>query len=64
MLKATALWAKTSVKGGQYLTDQLGGVKVLILAFCQVSRRNACKRQLIVVSRPAMPTEVGGLARD
>jgi hypothetical protein len=24
MLKATGLWAKTSVKGGQYLTGRLG----------------------------------------
>src|SRR3954471_19874748 len=32
MLKATGLWQKTSVKGGQYLTGRLGGVKVLILA--------------------------------
>ena len=31
MLKAAPLWAKTSVKGGQYLTGRLGGVKVLIL---------------------------------
>lgn len=31
MLKATDLWAKSSVKGGQYLTGRLGGVKVLIL---------------------------------
>jgi hypothetical protein len=31
MLKATGLWAKSSVKGGQYLTGRLGGVKVLIL---------------------------------
>src|SRR3954469_5659641 len=31
MLKAAGLWAKSSVKGGQYLTGRLGGVKVLIL---------------------------------
>jgi hypothetical protein len=31
MLKATGLWAKSSVKGGQYLTGRLGGLKVLIL---------------------------------
>jgi hypothetical protein len=31
MLKAAGLWAKSSVKGGQYLTERLGGVKVLIL---------------------------------
>jgi hypothetical protein len=31
MLKATGLWAKTSVKGGQYLTGRLGGVKVLVM---------------------------------
>jgi hypothetical protein len=31
LLKAAKLWAKTSVKGGQYLTGRLGGVKVLIL---------------------------------
>ena len=31
MLKAAGLWQKTSVKGGQYLTGRLGGVKVLVL---------------------------------
>jgi hypothetical protein len=31
MLKATGLWAKTSVKGGQYLTGRLGGLKVLVM---------------------------------
>src|SRR5688500_2354543 len=31
VLNAVGLWAKTSVKGGQYLTGRLGGVKVLIL---------------------------------
>jgi hypothetical protein len=31
MLKAAGLWAKTSAKGGQYLTGRLGGVKVLVL---------------------------------
>jgi hypothetical protein len=32
MLKAGGLWAKTSAKGGQYLSGRPGGVKVLILA--------------------------------
>jgi hypothetical protein len=31
MLKAAPLWAKSSAKGGQYLTGRLGGVKVLVL---------------------------------
>jgi hypothetical protein len=31
MLKAAGLWSKTSVKGGQYLTGRLGGVKVLVM---------------------------------
>ena len=31
MLKAAGLWAKTSVKGGQYLTGRFGGVKVLVM---------------------------------
>jgi hypothetical protein len=31
MLKAAGLWQKTSVKGGQYLTGRLGGVKVLVM---------------------------------
>src|SRR5687767_4503843 len=31
MLKAVGLWAKSSVKGGQYFTGRLGGVKVLVL---------------------------------
>ena len=31
MLKAGGLWAKTSAKGGRYLSGRLGGVKVLIM---------------------------------
>jgi hypothetical protein len=31
MLKATGLWAKSSVKGGQYLVGRWGGLKVLIM---------------------------------
>src|SRR3954452_11118618 len=31
MIKAAGLWAKTSVKGGQYLTGRLGGLKVLVM---------------------------------
>jgi hypothetical protein len=31
LLKAASLWAKSSVKGGQYLTGRLSGMKVLIL---------------------------------
>ena len=31
MLKAAGLWAKSSVKGGHYLTGRLGGVKVLVM---------------------------------
>jgi hypothetical protein len=32
MLKAGGLWAKTSAKGGRYLTGRLGALKVLIMA--------------------------------
>jgi hypothetical protein len=31
LLKAASLWAKSSVKGGQYLTRRLGAMKILIL---------------------------------
>jgi hypothetical protein len=31
MLKATGLWAKSSVKSGQYLTGRLGALKVLVM---------------------------------
>ena len=31
LLKAGALWAKTSAQGKRYLVGRLGGVKVLIL---------------------------------
>ena len=31
LIKAAGLWQKSSVKGGQYLTGRMGGVKVLIL---------------------------------
>ena len=37
MLKVTGLWAKSSVKGGQYLTGRLGGVKVGL--FCSKVRK-------------------------
>jgi hypothetical protein len=30
LLKAAPLWAKSSVKGGQYLTGRLGAMKILI----------------------------------
>jgi hypothetical protein len=31
MLKAGGLWAKTSAKGGRYLSGRLDGVKVLVM---------------------------------
>lgn len=31
LIKAAGLWAKTSVKGGQYLTGRMGGLKILIM---------------------------------
>jgi hypothetical protein len=31
LLKAAPLWARSSVKGGQYLSGRLGSMKVLIL---------------------------------
>jgi hypothetical protein len=31
LMKAAGLWARSSVKGGQYLTGRLGAMKVLIL---------------------------------
>src|SRR3954449_12945878 len=31
LIKAAPLWAKSSVKGGQYLTGRLGGLKVLVM---------------------------------
>jgi hypothetical protein len=31
LLKAAPLWAKSSVKGGQYLTGRLGGMKILVM---------------------------------
>jgi hypothetical protein len=31
MLKAAGLWAKSSVKGGQYLTGRWGALKVLVM---------------------------------
>jgi len=35
LLKAAPLWAKSSVKGGQYLTGRLGRMKVLILVILE-----------------------------
>jgi hypothetical protein len=31
MLKAAGLWAKTSVKGGQYLSGRWGGLRILVM---------------------------------
>ena len=31
MFEAAPLWAKSSVKGGQYLTGRLGGMKILVM---------------------------------
>jgi hypothetical protein len=31
MINAAGLWQKTSVKGGQYLTGRMGGLKILIM---------------------------------
>jgi hypothetical protein len=31
LIKAAGLWQKTSVKGGQYLTGRMGGLKVLVM---------------------------------
>ena len=31
LIKAAGLWQKTSVKGGQYLTGRMGGLRVLVM---------------------------------
>jgi hypothetical protein len=52
MLKATGLWQKTSVKGGQYLTGRLGGVKVLIMENRDRKSDDDPSRNLFFVEAP------------
>ena len=52
MLKAGGLWAKTSAKGGRYLSGRLGGVKVLILANRDRQNDNDPSHHLFFVEAP------------
>jgi hypothetical protein len=58
MLKAAGLWAKTSVKGGQYLAGRLGGVKVLILENRDRRGDDDPSHHLFFVEAPDCPTGV------
>jgi hypothetical protein len=55
MLKAAGLWAKTSVKGDQYLTGRLGGVKVLILENRDWQSDEELSRHLFFAEAPDRP---------
>jgi hypothetical protein len=55
MLKAAGLWAKSSVKGGQYLTGRLGGVKVLILENRDRKGDDEPSHHLFFVEAPPRP---------
>ena len=52
MLKAAGLWAKTSVKGGQYLTGRLGSVKVLVMENRDRKTDNDPSHHLFFVEAP------------
>jgi hypothetical protein len=52
MLKAGGLWAKTSAKGGRYLTGRLGGVKVLIMPNRDRQSDNDPSHHLFFVEAP------------
>jgi hypothetical protein len=63
MLKATGLWAKTSVKGGQYLTGRLGGVKVLVMENRDRKSDDDPSHHLFFVEAPDRRQERGDGAR-
>ena len=55
MLKAGGLWAKTSAKGGRYLTGRLGGVKVLIMPNRDRQNDDDLSYHLFFVEAPDRP---------
>jgi hypothetical protein len=63
MLKATGLWQKTSVKGGQYLTGRLGGVKVLVMENRDRKTDDDPSHTLFVAEAPDRRQERGDGAR-
>ena len=63
MLKAAGLWAKTSVKGGQYLTGWLGGVKVLVMENRDRKTDDDPSHHLFFVEAPDRRQERGDAAR-
>jgi hypothetical protein len=63
MLKAAGLWAKTSGKGGQYLTGRLGGLKVLILENRDRKSDDDPSHHLFFVEAPDRRQERGDGAR-
>jgi hypothetical protein len=63
LLKAAGLWAKTSVKGGQYLTGRLGGVKVLVMENRDRKTDDDPSHHLFFVEAPDRRQERGDAAR-
>jgi hypothetical protein len=63
MLKAAPLWAKTSIKGGQYLTGRLGGVKVLVMENRDRKTDDDPSHHLFFVEAPDRRQERGDAAR-
>jgi hypothetical protein len=63
MIKATGLWQKTSVKGGQYLTGRLGGLKVLIMENRDQKTDDDPSHHLFVAEAPDRRQERGDVAR-
>jgi hypothetical protein len=63
MIKATGLWQKTSVKGGQYLTGRPGGLKVLIMENRDQKTDDDPSHHLFVAEAPDRRQERGDVAR-
>jgi hypothetical protein len=53
LIKAAGLWQKTSVKGGQYLTGRMGGLRVLIMENRDRKSDDDLSHHLLVGEAPA-----------
>ena len=63
MIKAAGLWQKTSVKGGQYLTGRMGGLKILIMENRDRKSDDDPSHHLLVAEAPDRRQERGDGAR-
>ena len=64
MLKTGGLWAKTSAKGGRYLTGRLGAVKVLVMENRDRKSDDDPSRSLFFVEAPDRRQGAGERAQE